>query len=125
MVKKDLTEILEEVVDEFPTVSAEPGMKDIAEVFRLTPLEESIEDDRYFIRSNTSFLFLTDWFASSQTLTLKGIWAVPSQYFWSMWNSPKQNSIRNQGFHPRSEGFDLGLPTNWIVYFKPTHKRNL
>ena len=47
-------------------------------------------------------------------------YAVPSPFFWEVWNSSKRKALlqwlSDREYELRKDGYLLGLRTNWIIY---------
>ena len=61
-----------------------------------------------------SFLFTS--------IDLEKGYAVPSEYYWKLWHSDKQDAVRRLGFVPRPYGELVGSKEKWIVSL-PRHRR--
>ena len=43
-------------------------------------------------------------------------WALPTQRFWELWNSPFKVDLQRVGYRPKPQGDRVGAPEKWIVW---------
>ena len=118
-VESELTETLKRFVDVVPAKEANLEGYGIETVYKLKP-----EFEKYFEnKPNEALLKSSMGFTKSQLFAeenkVEG-YAVPSPFFWKVWNSSKKKELlqwlSDRKYELRQDGHLFGLRTNWIIY---------
>ena len=118
-VEPELTETLKRFVDVVPAKEANLEGYGVETVYKLKP-----EFEKYFENKpdedtlKSSMEFTKDQLFAEEN-KIEG-YAVPSPFFWDMWNSSKRKSLlqwlSDREYELRKDGHLLGLSIKWIIY---------